>query len=104
MEWKWTKNIAHGLLRHIRQQLSEPGLTDDACVYVFTGFAEWSKGNRESDFTETGPCFKDDSFYPPLMELKLKKQQVSKTHIHTLSLLKYTNSHLSPSLSQPLGK
>lgn len=64
---------AHGLMRHTVQQLSDPGLTDDTCVYVFTGIAQWRKGNRESDFTETGTRFKEDSYYPPLIELKLKK-------------------------------
>lgn len=78
MEEKRTQNISqrskgHRLTRHIVQQLSNPGLTDDACVYVFTGFAKWSKGNKESDFTETGTCFKEDSYYPPLIELMLKK-------------------------------
>lgn len=78
MERKRIRNVserstAHGLMRLTVQQLSDPGLTDDVCVYIFTGIAEWSKGNSKSDFTETGTCFKEDSYYPSLIELKLKK-------------------------------
>lgn len=112
MEGKRIRNIsemskAHGLMRHSVQQLSDPGLTDDACVYVFTGIAEWSKGNRKSDFTETGTCFKEDGYYPPLIELKLKKtasEEDTHTHSHYSNTPTRISLLLFLSLFQPLGK
>jgi len=67
--------------------LYKPSLIDGGVpVCVFTGIAERSKGNRESDFTETGARFKEDSNYPPLIEHKQKKtatKYVTQTNTHT---------------------
>ncbi|KAG7481254.1 hypothetical protein MATL_G00065280 [Megalops atlanticus] len=41
-----------------------------AAVAVAKAAAERSRGNRESDFRETGARFKEDSNYPQLMELE----------------------------------
>nr|XP_005990075.1 PREDICTED: uncharacterized protein LOC102359112 [Latimeria chalumnae] len=42
-------------------------------MYVCAGIAEWSPGNKESDFRETGASFKEESNYPQLIELLLKE-------------------------------
>lgn len=55
-----------------------------ACV-CFHWHCREEQGNRKSDFTETGARFKEDSNYPPLIELKLKKtatKYVTQTNTH----------------------
>lgn len=42
-------------------------------VYVCAGIAEWSPGNKESDFRETRANFKAESNSPQLIELLVKE-------------------------------
>lgn len=68
MDLKWNKSLLDSFSLTLERAVQ-------LLMYVCAGIAEWSPGNKESDFRETRARFKEENHSPQLIELFLKEKQ-----------------------------